>query len=538
MPRARALVTLAVLALAAPALALPPGEHGRGFRDGANHHLGDDSFVALHHRAPGPGDGERERMHDHLQYVHDLLARAPATSPALAARRAELLGYLADYIAAGITPANTYVPWRSPVFIDASGAICAVGYLIERSAGRPLAEQIAAHHRLAFLEDIAAAMPEVGAWVKSSGFTLDELASIQPGYQGPDVALVGGFAAAPELKIPDGAFRVVPEMWRSGSTPPNTATAGAFDHHLMTGAWTVTVDGKILGAGTFARGAGTWTSSYPDGQKRATGAFAHNHATGTWRFFHPSGRVAAEGAFADGKRDGAWTFYYDTPEHRVLSRGRFAQGAITGVWHHYDADGTLLATANGIGEGLLVTITPGATGIVHERHGGIPAEEARLDGYYAHGERIFVDETGAMHDAAGEKLERDARGAWTAADCHWSAKRKRLAQNTDIVTVHAMLMADRAEDCEAPHPLAAARAQTIDGILAAAKAVRAPAPPFVQDLARSYTSAATPDVNDADLASIIAGHMTWYMEWPFIDGMFDDVFATLPGYGDNVPARS
>ncbi|HEX7842338.1 MAG TPA: hypothetical protein VF469_32925 [Kofleriaceae bacterium] len=33
------------LALSATSLALPPGAERRGFRDGANHHLGDDSFV-------------------------------------------------------------------------------------------------------------------------------------------------------------------------------------------------------------------------------------------------------------------------------------------------------------------------------------------------------------------------------------------------------------------------------------------------------------------------------------------------------------
>jgi hypothetical protein len=46
----------------------------------------------------------------------------PATSPARAARRALLLGYLGDYIARGITPRNTYVSWQNPVFIDAEGS--------------------------------------------------------------------------------------------------------------------------------------------------------------------------------------------------------------------------------------------------------------------------------------------------------------------------------------------------------------------------------------------------------------------------------
>ena len=180
-------VLVILFALAAATWAAPP------VRDGANHHLGDDSFVARFGRAPTRADPNEVRMHVHLEYVHALLAARPATRPELETRRAELLGYLGDYIAKGITPENTYVARRSPVFIDASGRICAVGYLIERSAGRALADNIAATHRLDYLEDIAAAMPEVAAWVASSGFTLEELASIQPGYPGPEVMHADGF---------------------------------------------------------------------------------------------------------------------------------------------------------------------------------------------------------------------------------------------------------------------------------------------------------------------------------------------------------
>ena len=33
-----------------------------------------------------------------------------------------------------------------------------------------------------------------------------------------------------------------------------------------------------------------------------------------------------------------------------------------------------------------------------------------------------------------------------------------------------------------------------------------------------------------DLAKILAANMTWYIEWPHIDGRFVDVFSTLAGY--------
>src|SRR4051812_40122599 len=163
---AQVLILVVMLVLIAPAttvLALPPGAAKRGFRDGANHHLGDGSFVAEVGRSPTSADSEALRMRLHLRYVRDRLAQQPPTRPELAARRAELLGYLDDYIARGTTPRNEALPWRSPVFIDDGGNICAVGYLIERSVGRALAERIARGHRYDFLEDIAAALPEVRA---------------------------------------------------------------------------------------------------------------------------------------------------------------------------------------------------------------------------------------------------------------------------------------------------------------------------------------------------------------------------------------
>src|ERR1041385_2648873 len=170
-------------------LALASTAHADGvkLRDAANHHIGDVSFEAKFGRAPTPADSESERMHLHLQYAHDLLAGKPATSPDLEKKRAATLATLQDYVNKRITPQNTHAGVRTPVFIDDYGTICAVGYLIEKSVGRALPEKIAKKHRYDYIEDIAAAMPEGSNWVKESGFTLDEIASIQPGYERPAV---------------------------------------------------------------------------------------------------------------------------------------------------------------------------------------------------------------------------------------------------------------------------------------------------------------------------------------------------------------
>src|SRR5688572_7963817 len=99
----QALVIASVLCAATATMAAP-------FRDGANHHLGADSFVVAHGRPPDSADGEKVRMRTHLAFVSDTLSARAATHPTLAERRAELIGYLDDYIAKDITPKNTRLP--------------------------------------------------------------------------------------------------------------------------------------------------------------------------------------------------------------------------------------------------------------------------------------------------------------------------------------------------------------------------------------------------------------------------------------------
>jgi hypothetical protein len=87
------------LSVASSSQALAPGDAKRGFRDGANHLIGDDSFAALFGRQPRVADAEALRMHTHFTYVRRWLAARPATKPELAARRQEILGYFDEYMA-------------------------------------------------------------------------------------------------------------------------------------------------------------------------------------------------------------------------------------------------------------------------------------------------------------------------------------------------------------------------------------------------------------------------------------------------------
>ncbi len=539
-----AAVVLGSLLAPGRASALPPNADPH-YRDGANHHLGDDGFVTEFGREPTPAE-EHLRTHAHLVAVRALLGGRPATRPELGARRTELLRYLDDYIAAGTTPMNDHLPWRSPVFIDDAGRICAVGYLIERSVGRPLASRIGGAHRYDFLEDIAAAMPEVRAWVASSGLTLDELASIQPGYERPMVETWSPWDLR-EGPLGDGPFE--------GTSEDGTTTHGTIEAGQMAGSWTrVDAHGAAVGAGQFARGAGTWRSVYPEGGTMAEGPYAGSRPHGLWRFYHASGALAARGLFDRGYRAGPWIFYHDTPQRTPIATGSFHAGHIGGTWEHFDAAGKLLAVSTdanprewtGSFGGYLLDVLPGEDGIRHQIHqGDVQGDHHRLDAIVSRGgrERLYVRERGnAMFDARGQQLERADDGAWQTCDAGFDLARRRAVAAGDLARLHGLLYRDaEPTPCENARPVPPARARRLSRLFTSVRAVRAQSPDFVRRLAlgdsveeaEAGAPADTPPTQLADvhdLAKVLAANMTWYVEWPHVDGRFVQVFRTLPGY--------
>ncbi len=529
---------------ATSAFAAPPNSP---YRDGANHHTGDDSFVAKFGRRPDKRDSERLRMRTHFQNVRAWLTARPPTRPELAKRRAELLSYFDDYIAKGTTPVNERLPWRTPVFIDEHDTICAVGYLIERSVGRELPERIAVDHRYDFLEDIAAAMPEVQAWVADSGMTLDELSTIQPGYIEPTADTWQRWDLT---QIPDGPYERAHE-------DPAITTRGTFAHKRMEGTWTLRdAADKLLGSGELVHGDGAWTSYYPDGKKLAEGHYVKNDPSGAWTFFHESGNVAAIGSFRGGTRVGKWQFFYDAPIGTPIAAGRFTLGgAVTGTWRHFDASGALLATSReetpsswakwqmNSGAGELLSIVPGADGVQHEIHVGTKdLERYQLDVFARGGDRIYVHEwdyhTTATFDDSGHKLEK-VGGTWQAADCHWSSQRKAIARSGDVARLHELLYNDvtkarKQPACGPAQAIEPARGDRIDALLASREVVRAQSPAFVRELVLGHDNTEELDAAERhkheDLVRLIQENMSFYVEWPHVDGLFLSVFRTLPGH--------
>ncbi len=416
------------------------------------------------------------------------------------------------------------------MFIDTKGTICAVGYLIEQSAGRPLAEKIAASHRYSFIEDIAKDMPEVRDWVAASGFTLDELGQIQPGYQGPDVLLFHPFELVKSDDTPDGPYR-------------DNGMTGVISHRKMEGAWVMRdSNGIVRGSGTFHRGNGAWTSFYDNGTKMAEGKFAHNAPTGAWKLFHDSGHLAAEGHFRGGVRTGTWRFYYDDAAKTPIAIGEFSgTGYVEGTWKHFDARGALLATSqpdevpsSWRQKGQMfwstanrIDVAPLGNGITHRIHAGfIDGDRHRLDELAtADGrERVFLRyDTNDIFDASGHKLVQ-VDGGWRADDCEWNAARKHAARDGALARLHGLIYADTDDTCTKGALVPAARAARLTQLEDSMTEVRAASPDFVQALALGD------DAKVKDLTDVLAANMTLDIEWPHVDGQFIQVFKTLPGY--------
>lgn len=148
--------------------------------------LGDASYVARFGTVPSATAAEDLRIQTHLAYVEQVLrARPVAHLPArLRQRRAHSLNLLRAYWQAGVFPRNyAYAGRRQPCFIDRAGRICAVGYLVAQTAGRPVAELVNQRHQ--YDEVLAMHDATLDEWVAGSGLSLRECAMIQPAYGGP-----------------------------------------------------------------------------------------------------------------------------------------------------------------------------------------------------------------------------------------------------------------------------------------------------------------------------------------------------------------
>jgi len=145
--------------------------------------IGDVSFTSKFGFAPDAATDENLRIGTHLEYVERKLTERDVSdlSTSMQQKRLYLLDLLKQYRTAGIFPRNyDHADKRRPCFIDRDGRICAVGYLIEQTAGRAVADEI--NRRYKYEEVLAMNDPAIDKWVRNSGLTKEECAMIQPTY--------------------------------------------------------------------------------------------------------------------------------------------------------------------------------------------------------------------------------------------------------------------------------------------------------------------------------------------------------------------
>jgi hypothetical protein len=156
-------------------------ERPDAFRHAVNPLIGDASFIDRFGAPPTQATDPQLRVSTHLSFVHEILSRrdASALTPPQRDARRQNLARLRAYIDAGVFPQNSrYRDETRPCFIDDDGRICAVGYLVEQSAGRAAAERINATFQYAFLSEMES--PEIDQWIVASGLSRLELSLIQP----------------------------------------------------------------------------------------------------------------------------------------------------------------------------------------------------------------------------------------------------------------------------------------------------------------------------------------------------------------------
>lgn len=153
-------------------------------------HLLEINQVWGNQASPSPGgeyihfDSDHARIQMHLQWVEAAL-RARDLSMLSAVARANRLRHLERlnaYWRAGQFPTNQYHAHRQPYFRGSYGVLCAVGYLLWQDGQHELVERINRKNNYAYVAELARQYPDIEAWGRVNGFTVAELAWIQPTY--------------------------------------------------------------------------------------------------------------------------------------------------------------------------------------------------------------------------------------------------------------------------------------------------------------------------------------------------------------------
>lgn len=216
--------------------------------------IGDISYETKFHAKPDIFTDEKLRLQTHLEYVENVLRQKDVShlSTNLRKKRAIILDKLHEYWTNGIFPKNyDYKGQRRPCFIDCHGNICAVGYLIEQTTSRQVAENINDKFKYEYLLNMNDAVIE--HWIESNGLTKQECAMIQPNY-GPSVP--------PDYDNVPTAYAVPTSIWTGFNASLITMNGIQIAKGYKNPAFPIM--GLASGFGQIVFGAATWPTDYYD----------------------------------------------------------------------------------------------------------------------------------------------------------------------------------------------------------------------------------------------------------------------------------
>ena len=280
---------------------------------------------------------DEDRIQLHLMEVVRLLK---SNNPFLENRkvsqnRLHLIEVLATYAQQKVFPKNSFHSIRTPYFIDQFGNYCAVGFLVKESGFDGISKSIAANQNFAYVHDIDS--PELLNWSIKHGFTLDELALIQPGYS----------PTTPHNQIGDGTNGEVKSSARDN-----------MNNWYFSGSFTELDSLPCLNVGKYANnqlsclggglpGIVNSIDWYESDVVLATGIFEHEGETfavarfdgDSWSYIALPDSVQGEGMFVDGYKYG-----FDKSYFVVIKE----DSATYTVWNNQNDSWNFIAKSNGI----------------------------------------------------------------------------------------------------------------------------------------------------------------------------------------------
>lgn len=130
---------------------------------------------------------DKERIQLHLNLVEKTLRERDDKHLSIVQKRnrSHHLDVLKAYAENGVFPQNIYHSKRQPYFVDHHGTACAVGHLIRENGEKELVKLITEQDNFAYISELLK-YKKLSTWAEQNGFTIAELAWIQPGYPPED----------------------------------------------------------------------------------------------------------------------------------------------------------------------------------------------------------------------------------------------------------------------------------------------------------------------------------------------------------------